>query len=218
MNMINNKSLPDISITSLHIIGMTKEEVKKFFSKKLKSYYKQLDNSYTFFTGFLNFYIPFNNMQDKLSEEAVRFTESLSASASHDTIYIAENNGICSVYAKWFFECAIPELLEKISKANKFVKVMVVSLNEPEHITFEMMGNFCVSLYENKLQVTDYPENYSGFFKISDEELQQLNGISFINYETAKTELKNILGEQYFMTVEEAKEKCEVFEFGKNNK
>lgn len=216
--MINNKSFPDISITSLHIIGMTKEEVKKFFSKKLKSYYKQLDNSYTFFTGFLNFYIPFNNMQDKLSEEAVRFTESLSASASHDTIYIAENNGICSVYAKWFFECAIPELLEKISKANKFVKVMVVSLNEPEHITFEMMGNFCASLYENKLQVTEYSEFFSGFFNIHDKELQQLNGVSFINYETAKTELKNILGEQYFMTVEEAKEKCEVFEFGKNNK
>ncbi len=101
-------------------------------------------------------------------------------------------------------------------KSNKRVRVIDVKLTEPEFIRFEMMGKLCASLYENKLQVTDYPENYSGFFKISDEELQQLNGISFINYETAKTELKNILGEQYFMTVEEAKEKYEVFEFGKN--
>ncbi len=71
--MINNKSFPDISITSLHIIGMTKEEVKKFFSKKLKSYFKENDEGFDLLSGFLDFYIPFNNMQDKLDDDAVRF-------------------------------------------------------------------------------------------------------------------------------------------------
>lgn len=214
--MINNKSLPNVSITSLHIIGMTKEEVKKFFSKKLKSYFKENDEGFDLLSGFLDFYIPFNNMQDKLDDDAVRFMNIVFA--PHDTIYITENNGICSVYAEWFNEWVISDIWAKMFKSNKRVRVMDVKLIEPEFIRFEMMGKFCASLYENKLQVTDYPENYSGFFKISDEELQQLNGISFINYETAKTKLKNILGEQYFMTVEEAKEKYEVFEFGKNNK
>ncbi len=211
--MINDHSLPNVSITSLHIIGMTKEEVKKFFSKKLKSYFKENDEGFDLLSGFLDFYIPFNNMQDKLDDDAVRFMNTVFA--SHDTIYITENNGICSVYAEWFNEWGISEIWAKMFKANKRVRVMDVKLTEPEFVRLEMMGNFCVSLHENKLQVTDCSENYSGFFKISDEELQQLNGISFINYETAKTELKNILGEQYFMTVEEAKEKCEVFEFGK---